>query len=406
MLCSICEHQMHLRKTGERELMEKYSLHVSIIGGGIGGLATASALQRQGIRVTLFERNPELREIGAGLTLWANGVQMLRQLGLADALAAVSAPLTHFECWSWRGKRLGSMRLDIIERLVGAPSIGIHRADLLRLLAGEVSQGSVHLNADCVGFKPEQGNVISHFADGQQHQTDLLIGADGLHSVIREQLLGQEPPRYSGYTCWRGVAVFEERHVSPGISSETWGRGRRFGMLPIGNGRVFWYATYNCPAGGQDRAGERKSRLSQLFGGWREPIEQLIEATDEGAILRNDILDRRPVRHWGSGRVTLLGDAAHPPTPNLGQGACQALEDALVLAGCLADQREPVAALRAYEARRMKRSAAIIEQSSLFGKIGQWEQPLLCSLRDGLTPLAFATFLPRRFVAYMSIPSK
>jgi 2-polyprenyl-6-methoxyphenol hydroxylase-like FAD-dependent oxidoreductase len=176
-------------------------------------------------------------------------------------------------------------------------------------------------------------------------------------------------------------------------------------MLPIGNGRVFWYATHNCPAGGQDRAGERKSRLSRLFEDWREPIEQLIEATDEGAILRNDILDRRPVRHWGSGRVTLLGDAAHPPTPNLGQGACQALEDALVLAGCLADQREPVAALRAYEARRMKRSAALIEQSSLFGKIGQWEHPLLCSLRDGFTPFAFATFLPRLFGALVSIPS-
>ncbi|HEX6557288.1 MAG TPA: FAD-dependent oxidoreductase [Ktedonobacteraceae bacterium] len=385
--------------------MEKHSLHVSIIGGGIGGLATASALQRQGIQVTVFERNPELREIGAGLTLWSNGVQVLRQLGLTDALAAVSAPLTNFECWSSRGKRLGSMRLDTIEQRVGAPSIGIHRADLLRLLAGEVFRESVHLNANCIGFKPEQGHVISHFADGQQHQTDLLVGADGLHSVIREQLLAKQPPRYSGYTCWRGVAVFEERHVSPGISSETWGRGLRFGMLPIGNGRVFWYATHNSPYGEQDRAGERKSRLSRLFQDWREPIEQLIEATGEGAILRNDILDRRPVRHWGSGRVTLLGDAAHPPTPNLGQGACQALEDALVLAGCLADQREPVAALRAYEALRMKRSAAIIEQSYLVGKIGQWEHPLLCSLRDGLTPLAFATFLPRLFVANLSIPS-
>jgi 2-polyprenyl-6-methoxyphenol hydroxylase-like FAD-dependent oxidoreductase len=385
--------------------MEKHTLRVSIIGGGIGGLAAASALQRQGIQVTLFERNPELREIGAGLTLWANGVQVLRHLGLADALTAVSARLTHFECWSWRGKRLGSMRLDTIERRVGAPSLGIHRADLLRLLAGTVDRGSIHLHANCVGFSSEQGHVISHFADGQQQQTDLLVGADGLYSVIREQLLGQQPPRYSGYTCWRGVALFEEQHVSPGISSETWGRGRRFGMLPIGNGRVFWYATLNCPAGEQDRAGERKAGLSRLFGGWREPIGRLIEATDEQAILRNDLFDRRPVRHWGSGRVTLLGDAAHPPTPNLGQGACQALEDALVLAGGLADQREPVAALRAYEARRMKRSAAIIEQSALFGKIGQWEQPLLCSLRDGLTPLAFATFLPRLFGALVSIPS-
>src|SRR2546423_10365922 len=126
---------MHRCRTGERELMDKYSLHVSIIGGGIGGLATASALQRQGTQVTVFERNPELREIGAGLTLWANGVQVLRRLGLDDSLAAVSARLTFFECWSWRGKRLGSMRLGSIERRVGAASLGIHRADLLRMLA-------------------------------------------------------------------------------------------------------------------------------------------------------------------------------------------------------------------------------------------------------------------------------
>jgi 2-polyprenyl-6-methoxyphenol hydroxylase-like FAD-dependent oxidoreductase len=385
--------------------MEKQALHVSIIGGGIGGLAAASALQHQGIQVTVFERNPELREIGAGLTLWANGVQVLRHLGLADALAAFSVRLTSFECWSWRGKRLGSIRLDALERQVGAPSVGIHRADLLRLLAGAVDRGSIHVQAHCVGFRREPGHVISRFADGHELQTDLVVGADGLYSVIREQLLGKQPPRYSGYTCWRGVALFEEQHVSPGISSETWGRGRRFGMLPIGNGRVFWYATLNCPAGEQDREGEGKANLLRLFGGWRHPIERLIEATDEQAILRNDLFDRRPVRHWGRGRVTLLGDAAHPPTPNLGQGACQALEDALVLAECLSDQREPVAALRAYEARRRKRSAAIIEQSAMVGKIAQWEQPLLCSLRDALTPLAFATLLPRLFVANLSLPS-
>ena len=180
--------------------------------------------------------------IGAGVTMWANGVQVLRHLGLGDALTAVSARLTHFECWSWRGKGLGSMRLDTIEQRVGAPSVGIHRADLLRRLSGVVDRGSIHVHAHCVGFRAEQGHVIAHFADGHEQQTDLLVGADGLYSVIREQLLGKEHPRYSGYTCWRGIALFEDRHVSPGISSETWGRGRRFGMLPIGNGRVCWYA--------------------------------------------------------------------------------------------------------------------------------------------------------------------
>src|SRR6266699_3736876 len=402
---SVSEWCVCTSKRRRRQLMDEHERHVSIIGGGIGGLAAASALQRAGMRVTVFEQNHELREVGAGLTLWANAVQVLQELGLASEIAAMSTPLTHFECWSWRGKRLGSMPLDSIEKAMGAPNIGIHRADLLRLLAGTLAPGTVLLDAHCVGFTQEEGGVTSHTASGQHHPADVLVGADGLHSVIRAHLLGQRPPRYSGYTCWRGVAPFEDAQVSPGISSETWGRGRRFGMLPIGNGRVFWYATHNCSAGGQDQAGERKSRLSQLFGGWREPIGRLIEATDEEAILRNDLFDRRPVRHWGSGRVTMLGDAAHPPTPNLGQGACQALEDALVLAGCLADQREPVAALRAYEARRMKRSAAIIEQSNLFGKIGQWEHPLLCSVRDGLTPLAFATFLPRRFVANVRLPS-
>src|SRR5450432_3603256 len=171
---------MHWYRKGVKGSMEKQALHVSIIGGGIGGLATASALQRQGIEVAVFERNPELREIGAGLTLWVNGVQVLRQLGLDDALMAVSAHLTHFECWSRQGKRLGSMQLDTIERRVGAPNLGIHRADLLQLLAGTVDPESIHVRAHCVSFRAEQGTVISHFADGQQPQADLLVGADGL----------------------------------------------------------------------------------------------------------------------------------------------------------------------------------------------------------------------------------
>src|SRR5258708_37312412 len=155
---------MHRRKPGAREVVEKRALHMSIIGGGIGGLATASALQRQGIQVIVFERNPELREIGAGLTLWANGVRVLRQLGLADALARVSALLTNFECWSWRGKRLGSMRLDTIERLVGAPNIGIHRADLVGLLAGEGFGGGGPPELQPVGRGPATGDSPQHLS--------------------------------------------------------------------------------------------------------------------------------------------------------------------------------------------------------------------------------------------------
>src|SRR5258706_4616113 len=286
--------------------MDEHELHVSMIGGGIGGLAAASALQRAGMRVTVFERNHELREVGAGLTLWANGVQVLQELGLASDIAAVSAPLTHFECWSWRGKRLGSMPLDSIEKAMGAPNIGIHRADLLRLLAGTLAPGTVLLDAQCVGFTQEEEGVTGHFAGGQHHHADVLVGADGLHSVVRTQLLGQRPPRYSGYTCWRGVAPFEDAQVSPGISSETWGRGLRFGMLPIGNGRVFWYATRNCPAGEQDRPGERKPLLHRLFHNWRIANEQLIKGKSDEANLRSDIFHPIAMGPCGNRRVAPL----------------------------------------------------------------------------------------------------
>src|SRR5256712_1443040 len=159
--------------------MDEHELHVSMIGGGIGGLAAASALQRAGMRVTVFERNHELREVGAGLTLWANGVQVLQELGLASEIAAVSAPLTHFECWSWRGKRLGSMPLDSIEKAMGAANIGIHHADLLRLLAGPLAPGTGLLDAHCAGFTQEEGSVTSHTTSTQHHPASVLVGAAG-----------------------------------------------------------------------------------------------------------------------------------------------------------------------------------------------------------------------------------
>src|SRR5260370_9659587 len=199
---SVSEWCVCTSKRRRREPMDEHERHVSMIGGGIGGLAAASALQRAGMWVTVFEQNHELREVGAGLTLWANAGAVLQELGLASEIAAVSAPLTHFECWSWRGKRLGSMPLDSIEKATGAPNIGIHRADLLRLLAGTLAPGTVELDAHCAGFTQEEEGVTSHFADGQHHHADVLVGSDGLPSGIRAQLLGHQPPRYSGYTCW------------------------------------------------------------------------------------------------------------------------------------------------------------------------------------------------------------
>ena len=188
------------------------------------------------------------------------------------------------------------------------------------------------------------------FDDGRETRGDLLVGADGLRSVVRSALFGPERPRYGGYTAWRAVTRFDHARVTPG---ETWGRGRRFGQWGMTGARIYWYATESVPEGEGDPPEGRKQGLLKLFRGWHEPVEDLIEATDESAILRNDVYDRPALRRWSVGRVTLLGDAAHPMTPDMGQGACQAIEDAVVLADCLTRWSEVAEALRAYESLRI-----------------------------------------------------
>lgn len=201
---------------------------------------------------------------------------------------------------------------------------------------------------------------------------------------MREKLFGPIPLRYAGYTAWRGVAPAP---ASPKTfqAGETWGQGQRFGLVPLNRERVYWFATDNRPEKETDSPANRQAELQQLFAGWHFPITELIETTPPGTILRNDIYDLAPLKKWTVGRVTLLGDAAHPMTPNLGQGACQAIEDALVLAGCLAKVAEIPATLRQYEKLRLPRTASIVKKSRQVGAVGQWSNPLLGWLRQGIT---------------------
>jgi 2-polyprenyl-6-methoxyphenol hydroxylase-like FAD-dependent oxidoreductase len=291
---------------------------VLIIGGGIGGLAAAIALRKVGIAATVYESSNALREIGAGLTLWKNAVRAIEKLGLSNELAAIGMPMTEGGVRSWRGDVLSETFVDRHDSSAVQATV-VRRSELLAMLSAALDEGVVQLQAKCVGFKQDDVGVWAQFADGSEVFGDALIGADGIHSVVRSQLFGKEKPRYSGYTGWRGVAHLEHEHI-PAATTESWGRGRRFGLAPIRQGQVIWYATLNIAEGTADDPIGRKKRLLALFGDWHEPIKAVIEATDESAILHNDIYDRKPVQHWSRGRVTLLGDAAHPMTPNLGQG--------------------------------------------------------------------------------------
>ena len=353
-----------------------------IIGGGIGGLCAAIALRQAGIDVAVFERATEMHEGGAGLTLWTNAVRALQKLGLRDALQAIGTPYTRATIYSWQGDILAETPVDELLNKFQVASLGVHRADLQAALLSALGKGVVHLGAQCTGFTQHEMGVCASFADGKEAWGDVLIGADGIHSVVRSQLFGHAKPRYAGYTAWRGVTPFQVEQT--GAAFETWGSGKRFGCVPLKGGRVYWFATRNMPQGRGDGAMGRKGEVLELFRGWHEPIEALIEATEESAILHNDIYDQHPLHHWGAGRITLLGDAAHPMTPNMGQGACQAIEDAVVLATCLRHASERAAALREYEEQRRKRTAAIVKQSRAIGRVAQWENPLACRIRNAI----------------------
>jgi 2-polyprenyl-6-methoxyphenol hydroxylase-like FAD-dependent oxidoreductase len=357
-----------------------------VVGGGIGGLAAAIALRRAGWAADVVERARELGEVGAGIALWANGLAALERLGLGERVRALAMPEGIAGIRLPDGERLFDTASEALRARHGTLVVVLHRAELHGALLDALGRDRVRTGATCVGFAQDASGVTARFADGTTERAALLVGADGLHSVVRAQLHGDGAPRYAGYTSWRGVTRIDAGRVVP---AETWGRGARFGMTPLADGRVYWFATKDAPPGARSPDGER-AELLRTFGGWHEPIRALIEATPDDAILRHDIADRPPLGRWGEGRVTLLGDAAHPMTPNLGQGACQALEDAVALGRALA-AGYPLAggpdvarALRAYERARLPRANAFVRRSRAAGEMGQWRHPVAVAVRTFL----------------------
>lgn len=352
-----------------------------VIGGGIGGLTAGIALRRAGWDVTVYERAPELREVGAGISLWTNAVKVLRRLGVGPAVEAAAHPITRSEIRSWRGRLLGVTDFVALNAKLGAPTVGVHRADLQAALADALGRDRLRLGAECVGYEHDAGGATARFADGRTDRADVLVGADGLKSAVRRQMLGDDPPRYAGYTAWRSVGLIDRPEVPPGVTFVAMGRGSQVGLLPIGKGRTYWFATANVPTGG-DGPGDHHTELLKRFADWYPAVPAAIAATPPGAVVRNDILDRPPVRRWTDGRVALLGDAAHPTTPNLGQGACQAIESGRVLARHLTGAADVPAALVAYAESRFARTARVTNRSWTLGKVLALESGWACWVRD------------------------
>ncbi|GCE06923.1 FAD-dependent oxidoreductase [Dictyobacter aurantiacus] len=371
-------------------------MKILIIGGGISGLAVALALHRTGQDVTVFERSQEIHEVGAGLTIWPNAIRVLEQLGLGEVIPQIGMPAHYRTIRTWRGALLSQIEVDAI---AGSPMRLMHRADLQGALLNALRAASVPivLGARCTGFTQDEESVHASFADGRSADGDLLIGADGIRSSIRAQLFGTPNIHYTGYTSWRGIAEVEERYIPLGISSETWGVGRRIGLIPLIHGRMYWFAAYTTPEGqGKEQSPEeRKQQVQSLFQGWHDPIAPILEATEASRFIRNDVYDIEPLTHWSQGRVVLVGDAAHAMSPNMGQGGCQAIEDAPVLAECLQSGSDLPTSLRAYEERRKPRTSRVARQSRRIGQLSQVNNPQLYTVRNVLVKALYTQALSK-----------
>lgn len=381
--------------------------HVIVIGAGIAGLTTAITLRRAGVKATVFERRAQPGRLltGGGFMLWHNAILALRRIGLDAEVAAAGEPIRFHEFRSASGRRLARWRIDPQAESCGAPAIALRRSVLGEILMREAGE-AVRLGARFTSFEQDGDGVTAHFEDGSSVRGDVLVGADGLRSAVRAALRRwhEAPPRHAGYTAWQAIARLPGEDLVPtGTFFNLWGRGLRFLYCRLNDREVYWDAiTSDRVRDRLDtlRAG-RRSVLATAYRAWPAPIPQVIGSTAEEAILPIEIYDRPPGGAWGAGRVTLVGDAAHPMTLNLSQGAGQGIESGIVLGRLLASARPPAAALRDYENRRRTRTAEMVGTSRWIGAMGRPRGVLACGLRNAFMRATFDSIAFRKSYSLM-----
>ncbi|WPO97793.1 FAD-dependent urate hydroxylase HpxO [Pseudomonas sp. HR96] len=339
------------------------SLDIVIIGAGIGGLTAGIALQQRGHRVRLFDRVAQLTPAGAALSIWPNGVQVMQRLGLADALKAASGEMTAMSYSTPQGEQLTRFSLQPLYASVGQRACPVARTALQQILLDACGEHNVALGVSCESVEPSAGGMRVTLSDGQQLQADLVIAADGTHSRLRNYVSERQVQReYCGYVNWNGRVDIADDLAPANDWAQFVGDNQRVSLMPMGNGQFYFFFDVPLPAGTANRREAYQTELREHFRGWAQPVQRLIDRLDPTSVSRVEIHDMPPLASFVRERVVLLGDAAHPMAPDLGQGGCQAMEDAWVLAECLSTL-DVGSALQRYDAERVERTAQIMRRA-------------------------------------------
>lgn len=354
----------------------------TIIGGGVAGLTAAIGLNKIGIQATIFESAKALKGIGAGFGLAANAIQALEYLELKAGVIPLGHYLENYNILDKRGRILAAPETKTISDKYEQDNFAIHRADLHQFLLAQIEHENLHLGKRALKIEYREGEIDIFFEDGTIHQTDYLIIADGVNSRLRQQLIPGSAPRYAGYTCWR--ATIDNANINLSTGSETWGNKGRFGMTPLVGNKIYWYACINSPAHNKVFSRYTIKDLQQNFASYHDPITSVLAETNDQQLIWNDIIDIKPLKNLAFGNILFIGDAGHATTPNMGQGACQAIEDVAVLIDELKKTTDVALAFQIFEKRRLKRTRYITETSWSIGKVAQWENPISIIIRDTL----------------------
>ena len=349
---------------------------IAILGAGIGGLTAALAFKQKEFNVTVYESAAEIKPVGAGIGIANNAMQIFKKLNIHEKIENAGVKVSSMNITDHQLRSLSVIDLKEFEVKYGVCNISIHRAVLQNILAEEIGFENIKLSKRLLKIEQNE-NVKLFFEDDSIENADVVIAADGIKSVVRNQLFEPSQIRDTKQICWRGISKVSLPNQYQNKAIEAWGKGKRFGFVQINSHDIYWYAVVN-----ESLANQHDDNLQDLFKDFHTDVLMIIENTSDDTVIKNRIIDLKPIHKWYNKNVCLLGDAAHATTPDLGQGACQAIEDAYLLAELYQEDKPIETVFEEYQKLRIKKAHEIVNSSWRIGKMAHIENSFLIYFRN------------------------